>query len=154
MMMLLCMEEVPFVMLYLAWDREINISLYFCDVFVWKGGPRPRTSSRCYHGNKSAATFKKGIFVHPPERLTTCKIWRGLKIFISQDVWFLQRLVLKGLIIVRVWPFSCVTKNSFNYFIFGKFNPNLRPFPVEKLMKNKPNLCNSFWWLRSKRRIS
>ena len=28
--------------------------------------PRPRTSSRCYHGNKSAATFKKGIFVHPP----------------------------------------------------------------------------------------
>ena len=28
-------------------------------------GPRPRTSSRCYHGNKSAATFKKGIFVHP-----------------------------------------------------------------------------------------
>ena len=53
-------------MLYLAWDREINISLFFCDVFVWKWGPRPRTSSRCYHGNKSAATFKKGIFVHPP----------------------------------------------------------------------------------------
>ena len=53
-------------MLYLAWDREINISLFFCDVFVWKWGPRPRTSSRCYHGNKSAATFKKGIFVHSP----------------------------------------------------------------------------------------
>ena len=53
-------------MLYLAWDREINISLFFCDVFVWKWGPKPRTSSRCYHGNKSAATFKKGIFVHPP----------------------------------------------------------------------------------------
>ena len=53
-------------MLYSAWDREINISLFFCDVFVWKWGPRPRTSSRCYHGNKSAATFKKGIFVHPP----------------------------------------------------------------------------------------
>ena len=35
-------------------------------VFVWKWGPRPRTSSRCYHGSKSAATFKKGIFVHPP----------------------------------------------------------------------------------------
>ena len=62
-------------MLYLAWDREINISLFFCDVFVWKWGPRPRTSSRCYHGNKSAATFKKGIFVHPPECLTACKIW-------------------------------------------------------------------------------
>ena len=53
-------------MLYLAWDREINILLFFCDVFVWKWGPRPRTSSRCYHGNKTAATFKKGIFVHPP----------------------------------------------------------------------------------------
>ena len=53
-------------MLYLARDREINISLFFCDVFVWKWGPRPRTSSRCYHhGNKSAATFKKGIFVRP-----------------------------------------------------------------------------------------
>ena len=58
--------KCQFVMLYLAWDREINISLFFCDVFVWKWGPRPRTSSRCYHGNKSAATFKKGIFVHPP----------------------------------------------------------------------------------------
>ena len=53
-------------MLYLAWDKEINISLFFCDVFVWKWGSEPRTSSRCYHGNKSAATFKKGIFVHPP----------------------------------------------------------------------------------------
>ena len=52
-------------MFYSAWDREINISLFFCDVFVWKWGPRPRTSSRCYHGNKSAATFKKGVFVHP-----------------------------------------------------------------------------------------
>ena len=58
--------KCQFVMLYLAWDREINISLFFCDVFVWKWGPRPRTSSRCYHSNKSAATFKKGIFVHPP----------------------------------------------------------------------------------------
>ena len=58
-------------MLYLAWDREINISLFFCDVFVWKWGPRPRTSSRCYHGNKSAAIFKKGIFVHPP-RVPSC----------------------------------------------------------------------------------
>ena len=34
--------------------------------FVWKWGPRPQTSSRCYHGNKSAAPFKKSIFVHPP----------------------------------------------------------------------------------------
>ena len=53
-------------MLYLVWDREINISLFLCDVFVWKWGPRPRTSCRCYHGNRSAATYKKGIFVHLP----------------------------------------------------------------------------------------
>ena len=31
--------KCQFVMLYLAWDREINISLFFCDVFVWKWGP-------------------------------------------------------------------------------------------------------------------
>ena len=53
-------------MLYLAWDREINISLFFATFLYVNEGPRPRTSSRCYHGNKSAATFKKGIFVHPP----------------------------------------------------------------------------------------
>ena len=82
-------------MLYLAWDREINISFFFCDVFVWKWRPRPWTSSRCYNGNKSAATFKKGIFVHPPECLLHAKFEGGLKIFISQDVWFLQRLVLE-----------------------------------------------------------
>ena len=46
----------------------------------WKWGPRPPTSSRCYHGNKSAAPLKKSIFVHPPERLTACKIWRGVEI--------------------------------------------------------------------------
>lgn len=27
---------------------------------------RPWTRSHCYHGNKSAATLKMGIFVHPP----------------------------------------------------------------------------------------
>ena len=37
---------------------------------------RPRTNSLCYHGNKSAATFKKGIFVHPPKCLTALKILR------------------------------------------------------------------------------
>ena len=69
--------KCQFIMLYLAWDKEINISLFFCDVFVWKWGTRPRTSSRCYHGNKIAATFNKGIFVRPPECLTACNIWRG-----------------------------------------------------------------------------
>lgn len=42
---------------------------------------RPWTRSHCYHGNKSAATLKMGIFVHPPECLATCKIWRGVENF-------------------------------------------------------------------------
>ena len=82
-------------MLYLAWDREINISLFFCDVFVWKWGPRPQTSSRCCHGNKSAANFEKRIFVHPPECLTVCKIWRGVENFyFLRCLILIQRLVL------------------------------------------------------------
>ena len=53
-------------MLYSAWDREINISLFFCDVFVWKWGPRLQKSNCCYHGNKSAATFKRAFLCIPP----------------------------------------------------------------------------------------
>ena len=37
--------KCQFVMLYLAWDREINISLFFCDVFVWKWGPSPEQAA-------------------------------------------------------------------------------------------------------------
>ena len=82
---------------------------FFCDVFVWKWGSRPRTSSRCYHGNKSAATFKNGIFVYSPWAPNYMQNLKGgLKMFISQDVWFLQRLVLKAynrhfLAIYRTW---------------------------------------------------
>ena len=70
-------------------------TLDFCDVFVWKWGPRPRTSSRWYHHDKNAATFKKEIFVHYPWVPNCMKNLKGgLKIFISQDVWLLQRLAL------------------------------------------------------------
>ena len=37
--------------------------------------------------------LKRAFLCIPPECLTTCKIEGGLKMFISQDVWFLQRLV-------------------------------------------------------------
>ena len=47
-------------------DMHAIWGIYAICVFVWKRGPRPRTSSRCYHGNKSVAPFKKSIFVHPP----------------------------------------------------------------------------------------
>ena len=59
-----------------------------------KLSPRPRTSSRCHHGYKSSVTFRKGIFSASPEYLSACKIGRRLNIFISQDVWFIQRLFL------------------------------------------------------------
>ena len=60
------MVEVPICNVLFSLRWETNIKNFFCDVFVWKWGPRPRISSRCYHSNKSAATFKKGTFVHPP----------------------------------------------------------------------------------------
>ena len=71
-------------MLYLAWDREINISLFFATFFSWKWDLKPRTSSRCYHSNKSAATFKKGIFVHPPKWCCTdCAVVESWKVIIK-----------------------------------------------------------------------
>ena len=77
-------------MLYLAWDREINISLFSCDVFVWKWGPRPRTSSRCYHGNKSAATFKRAFLCIPLSAYLHAKFELGLKIYnrLSRRHWY------------------------------------------------------------------
>ena len=81
-------------MLYLVWDREINISLFFCDVFVRKLGPRPRTSSRCYHSNKSAATFNKGIFVHSPWVPTCMQNLKGGWKFSFPKMFDFYRLVL------------------------------------------------------------
>ena len=69
--------KCQFVMLYLAWDREINISLFFCDVFVWKWGLRPRRNSRCYHSNKVLRPQKSAFLCIPPECLSACKICRG-----------------------------------------------------------------------------
>ena len=112
-MMSLCMVEVPIYNVVFSLRKRINISLLFLRRF-W--GLRPRTSSRCYYGNKSAATFKKGIFVHPPECPTVCKIWRGLKVFISQVVWFLQRLVLK------VNMRKKMTQNWRNSWLLNKFS--------------------------------
>ena len=74
-----------FVMLYLVWDREINISLFFSDVLYENEAPGLEQAAVVTMAT-SAATFKKGFFLPPPPS--------GLKIFISQDVWFLQRLVL------------------------------------------------------------
>ena len=92
-------------MLYLAWDREINISLFSCNVFVWKWGPRPRTSSRCYHGNKSTATFEKGIFVHPPWAPNCMQNLKGVKNFHFPRCLILTDLFLTSwLVIFNLYP--------------------------------------------------
>ena len=63
-MMSLCMVELPICNVLFSLRERNKHFTFFCEFFVWKWGPRPRISSRCYDGNKSAATFKKGIFVH------------------------------------------------------------------------------------------
>ena len=96
-------SKCQLVMLYSAWDREINILLFFCDVFVWKWGPRPRTSSCCYHGNKSAATFIKGIFVHPPWAPNCMQNLKGGWKFSFPKMFDSYRLVINNLFKIR-WP--------------------------------------------------
>ena len=59
--------------------RDLHFTL-FRQIFVCMAFP-PRIIIHCYHGNKSFATSKKGIFVHPPEYLTACKIWRRFENF-------------------------------------------------------------------------
>ena len=151
-MMSLCMVEVPIVMFYLAWDREVNISLFFCDVFVWKWGPKPRTSTRCYHGNKSAS-FKKAVFVHPiinysrPKRInweimivkmpSWCKgLFTGLARFpssryISVYIWvdwlgsrhLVSRESARNFLFKHFGPF---TSANFSLGLFRKFQPTYK----------------------------
>ena len=58
-------------------QRNKHFTLFLRPFFM----PQASNKQPCYHGNKSAATFKKGIFVHPPECLTACKIGRGFENF-------------------------------------------------------------------------
>ena len=64
-------------MLYLAWDREINISLFFCDVFAWKWGPGLEQAAVVTMATRVLRPLKRAFVCIPPERLTACKIWRG-----------------------------------------------------------------------------
>ena len=108
-------------MLYLAWDREINISLFFCDVFVWKWGPRPRTSSRCYHGNKSAAPFKKGIFVHPPWVPNCMQNLKGGWKFSSPKMFDSYRDLLLSVSILRLTRDITFNHNCLEDFLTFRF---------------------------------
>ena len=67
-------------MLYSAWDREINISLFFA-TFLYENEAPGLEQAAVF---TMATTFKKGIFVHPPW-VPNCiqKFEVGLKIFIS-----------------------------------------------------------------------
>ena len=67
-------------MLYSAWDREINISLFFATFLYENEAPGLEQAAVV----TMATTVKKGIFVHPPW-VPNCiqKFEVGLKIFIS-----------------------------------------------------------------------
>ena len=54
-----------FVMLYLVWDREINISLFFSDVLYENEAPGLEQAAVVTMAT-STATFKKGFFLPPP----------------------------------------------------------------------------------------
>ena len=74
-------------MLYSAWDREINISLFFA-TFLYENKALGLEQAAVV---TMATTFKKGIFVHPPKLHS--KIWSGVKNFhFPFPIWFLQRL--------------------------------------------------------------
>ena len=107
-------------MLYLAWDREINISLFFCDVFVWKWGLRPRTRSRCYHGNKSASLN------------TRC-------------TWFVLSRPLANILLV--WPSQLVNKVYVMFFFsFCLLNFLSCSFNFSmNVRKSSPQICTSVW---------
>ena len=85
----------------------------------WKWGPRPRTSSRCYHGNKSAAPFKKSIFVHPPWAPSCMQNLKGglkfsfPKMFDSYRDLFLSPLSLPGYSLIQTGTLliKCAKKN-------------------------------------------
>ena len=62
-----------FVMLYLVWDREINISLFFSDVLYENEAPCLEQAAVVTMAT-SAATFKKGFFCLPPQ-LTNFYNW-------------------------------------------------------------------------------
>ena len=62
-------------MLYLALDREINISLFFFATFLYENeAPDLKQAAVVTMATRGVATFKKGILVHPPESLTACTI--------------------------------------------------------------------------------
>ena len=95
-------------MLYLAWDREINILLFFATFLYENEAPSLEQAVVVTMATRVLRPLKRAFLCIPPERITACKILRGLKIFISQDVWFLQRLVLIALqegvnLTQRVW---------------------------------------------------
>ena len=56
-------------MLYSAWDREINISLFFATLLYENEALGLEQAAVV----TMATTLKKGIFVHPPECLTAFK---------------------------------------------------------------------------------
>ena len=77
-------------MLYLAWDREINISLFFATFLNENEALGLEQAAIVTMVTRMLQPIKRAFLCIPPECLTTCKFEVGLKIFISQDVWSLE----------------------------------------------------------------
>ena len=64
---------------------------------LWRGKKKDKSTKAFYDWATAGIPVKREFLCILPKCLTACKIWRGgVKIFISQGVWFLQlqRLVL------------------------------------------------------------
>ena len=109
-------------MMQLAWDREINISPFFCDVFFYEnetsGLEQAAVVTMATRALRPFVTFLWILL----ECLTACKIWRGVENF-----HFLSCLILTDLFL------------TINTRIF--VGPNVACHPVNNAIKS----CEELW---------
>ena len=109
-------------MLYLAWDREINISLFFATFLNENEAPGLEQAVVVTMATRVLHPLKRAFLCIPPECLTACKIWRGVENF-----HFLSCLILTDLFL------------TINTRIF--VGPNVACHPVNNAIKS----CEELW---------
>ena len=60
----------------------MNISLFFCDVLVWKWGPGLEQAAIVNMATRLLQPLTRAFLCIPPEYLTACKIWREVENFL------------------------------------------------------------------------
>ena len=68
-------------MLYLAWDRKINILLFFATFLYDSETPGLEQGAVVTMATRVLRPLKIAFLCILPECLTACKIWRGVEIF-------------------------------------------------------------------------